>query len=1533
MKPGLQNVLQLNLDLRYLLGNRRFLPLNPHPFPPLQRREIYQNNPYQRSGRRASPPAAAMKKHGKGLDTLGTDDRMWDFEVRGKLRTSNAMNNRLLFLGLLFGLVLGGGVRSAPLPTEDEWTENAIENFWKPESLSKGRIASERNTRQLIGALATGIRITSDSQPATISLLMNRTWDLSSADQLVFAWRSVDAAFTPSQPIELTLWAKNEIGEGRSTYRIQKTPGPQWGHVRLALTNPVETDPQYGPADFLNIFRLDFTFSCQGKKPALVVVDGLHFEASEKKVLERARKLGPLEGAIRPERYGQHLVPLHAPNVTPEQLAGYYAPLTEPPASPHQRWGKPLIDGPIRALILVTLSSEREVVELAQRFDLDYDLVPLAMVVRYNPQVLEDIARNRYEVIITSQASDWPQAKPITDWIVRQVKQGTGWVAINTFSSFGEIEMMAKPTGYSDHMRWHRSQPHWITNPIPIEILPRFSTYKAVPTGRQADILFASEGRPKMAVFEHGKGRVVNLCSGQGHGKSSILPSPLRKDHIRTHFDYWEYEYSLVARSIRWAARREAGITFEPITPLHFNRVNIGQAIFTVQSSQPFRGTIHFRLLAADGTTGLETTQPVVTGGTESTQVPLTLPAGLVGGHHVLNVEMRDQDGISVEWGAWVCTIHDPLHISSIQLSQEYYIRNEPIGVDTRLLNNENRERDVNLRYTIRDTFDRDVYRMEKNSQLAEGETSVHTTLQPDGALLRTDAYWVILEVFDKQGRCSMDWQRLYVPIPATEKHRTYWGGSGKTSLHVHPHLRSEMAKILRPLGLRVVWASVAEDYVELDVENNLWASPENIINTGSWNRRFPDGIRTPCLSDPAFLDACTKQARDYAKKMRKFGIIGYSSQEEMSLNIGYPEGTTCLGPLCAKGFSDWLRTRYKSLHVLNDQWNTTFQKWRDVTAIRWEDGAKDLNNPARWVDFRTFMETVFAKPQTHFNRAIREGDPGSLSGYNGIAYGINPFSGIDRTRLAEGLTFSIEYQDTLLDDRGLNVPFELLRDSIPEAKISSFVGYTAMENDHDRYWYKAWWMAFRQMYAPVYYTLLHEGDPATTYHYHKIHQTYAYNTFTQLIADSTRALMQGLGKLIMESHLDDFGIAIYYSQPSMMRRYFEEQTGVVQGSLPLWDIRRVIKDLGLHYRRLNTFQLMRGKATDFSVLILPDTVALGDGEWGAIQTFLDNGGTVIAFARTGLTDRNGKVRTDPRWAMETLGVQYRDEVCTWRADTMEISQMDGTIHRLPVFRAEPDIMAEKHGKVMGRGQEGNLVFLHKRHGEGNVYYLHCADRFEPSPESGEFILSLLEKAGITRPFQLLRDGKNSGHLQCFHYLMDSRNDSVYVGILHSLTTTIEEGTDLTLQFESPGHLYDLLKGEYLGHTSEIQATAPKRGRPLFYAKLGHRVEELHIQFPGKIMTGDKEWVEIKIASSLDESVAGTHIFRVEILDPSGKLIEPLSGNHVAGDGRLALLLDVPYNATPGEWTIQARDVPTGVEAKRKFFVTSGVRFPQQPAR
>ena len=694
--------------------------------------------------------------------------------------------------------------------------------------------------------------------------------------------------------------------------------------------------------------------------------------------------------------------------------------------------------------------------------------------------------------------------------------------------------------------------------------------------------------------------------------------------------------------------------------------------------------------------------------------------------------------------------------LREIKLGQESFVRDEPITVKISLQNDVNLPRDITVRCTIRDTFGRDIYRQEKEMVIAGKELDVLMALRPSGGILRTDAYWLKAEILDTNGRAAMAWRRLYVPIPAATKHETYWGGSGKTSLHAHPHLRSLMAKTLRSLGLYVTWAAVNPDYIELNVENNLWSAPENIIRTGVWNQRFADGIRTPCLSDHEFLNSCVNKATAYVARVKKFSPIGYSSEEEMALNVGYAEGTTCLGASCSAHFHQWLRKRYGDVGVLNEQWGTQFRRIGDAKGLRWEDGAKDLANPARWIDFRTFMETVFSKPQAIFYEAIRAADPEAFSGYNGIAYGINPFSGIDRTRLAQDLSFSIEYQDTQLDDLGLNVPFELLRDSAPDAKISSFVGYTAMENDHDRYWYKAWWMAFRQMYAPVYYTLLHEGDPRTTYHYHKIHQSYAYNTFTKLIADSTRPLMRGVGKLLINSHLDDFGIAVYYSQPSMMRRYFENQTAVVAGDLPAWDIRKVIKDVGLHYRRLNTFQLLKGEASRFSGLFLPDIVSVADAEWKAIREFTESGGTVIAFARTGLADSNGKVRMDSNNVTGMFGIRYLDEACEWRPDTVDTSVPERGAIRFPVFRAYPEVATDKTCIAVGLGHDGKPMIFRKQHGAGKAYYLHFSNHVDPSNQFKEYIPALLAEAGVARSFFLDQE-EHARHFQCFRYLTDGR--------------------------------------------------------------------------------------------------------------------------------------------------------------------------------
>ena len=47
--------------------------------------------------------------------------------------------------------------------------------------------------------------------------------------------------------------------------------------------------------------------------------------------------------------------------------------LTRSVVTPHEKWGTPYARGRLRALILTHLHNQREIIELAQRMDLDFD--------------------------------------------------------------------------------------------------------------------------------------------------------------------------------------------------------------------------------------------------------------------------------------------------------------------------------------------------------------------------------------------------------------------------------------------------------------------------------------------------------------------------------------------------------------------------------------------------------------------------------------------------------------------------------------------------------------------------------------------------------------------------------------------------------------------------------------------------------------------------------------------------------------------------------------------------------------------------------------------------------------------------------------------------------------------------------------------------------------------------------------------------------------------------------------------------------
>ena len=103
-----------------------------------------------------------------------------------------------------------------------------------------------------------------------------------------------------------------------------------------------------------------------------------------------------------------------------------------------------------------------------------------------------------------------------------------------------------------------RARPHPITEGLDLDLLPsgarggRFYRYQA-----KGDVAVEAGGLPVVATRTYGKGRVVAFAAvGDG-----FIPEAIDPVKTRTYWDYWEYQYSLLARAVLWAARGEGDLS------------------------------------------------------------------------------------------------------------------------------------------------------------------------------------------------------------------------------------------------------------------------------------------------------------------------------------------------------------------------------------------------------------------------------------------------------------------------------------------------------------------------------------------------------------------------------------------------------------------------------------------------------------------------------------------------------------------------------------------------------------------------------------------------------------------------------------------------------------------------------------------------------------------------------------------------------------------------------------------------------------
>ncbi|MFH0759732.1 MAG: hypothetical protein V2B15_20760 [Bacteroidota bacterium] len=385
------------------------------------------------------------------------------------------------------------------------------------------------------------------------------------------------------------------------------------------------------------------------------------------------------------------------------QLGRWDAGYTAEIKSSHYDWGSDLANGPIRSYSISPVFDGRGIIELAERLDLQMKVTTIGrsygaekygygdFYMRRSPgyegdsttfnlahnYIAEDLLYSpEFDVIIWPGLHKWdsyPQI--IRDAIFRRVKSGTGLLLLFPISDkensdlwdlsplksteagkaqneIKDSEMWSWPD-HLDKSEWSRTKQHYITRGVAFEAFPWEHMGIYPYQNNQGDVLLeTSQGNPVLAVRTYGKGRIVALA----YPERGLLPRVDDPWETGLNYPYWEYMWSLVARSVIWASDREPGTCIQDASRTR-NGLGIqlsngcDDKVVAVQIIDEF-GIIEeeMNMLVSE----------------KQTRVDFPINRELNGGNHIANIQLKGKQGVC-DWYSLMFQTNRAAEIISVE--------------------------------------------------------------------------------------------------------------------------------------------------------------------------------------------------------------------------------------------------------------------------------------------------------------------------------------------------------------------------------------------------------------------------------------------------------------------------------------------------------------------------------------------------------------------------------------------------------------------------------------------------------------------------------------------------------------------------------------------------------------------------------------------------------------------------------------------------------------------------------------------------
>ena len=1270
--------------------------------------------------------------------------------------------------------------------------------------------------------------------------------------------------------------------------------------------------------------------------------------------------------------------------------------------TPHVPWATKLPNGPIKGFFIPSVQYGRDMVEIMQRLDLSPTTVSIdrnwdiscwgigdfygheyrgdrddfQIVYEYAEKDLTGPAQ--YEVMLIPGLNGWSRMTRATrDAVLRRVQEGAGLVLIHPFvgdvkghpfkgdESIGDERIWdvsplvgvpddtVNERGYPEINRdattkgkWELGQAHFINEGLPLELLPEGnaggSFYKYRATG---DVLIKSGTNPVVAVKNYGKGRVVALA----YIEEGFTPQSTNPTESKIYWDYWEYQYSLLARSLLWAAGRDSKVQIKSLIADSDN-ISVSLSSTTQQTIQiDISGKNEF-----GQTLGSSRVSKSVSAGLNSIQIPassLTSNIDWPGGRQIFNLIIRDsKDGATLNWGSATFVTPKRAMMTSTKPAVDVYKRGETLSAVLRATGNLT---GLQMRMQVSDDLGRLLGTI---SAPARGERTFTFSLKDflgkfalvsgelvdaRGAIVdqvRAKPVMVVQDVrrlkeysalvsFGGTKHYLQDAQMKMVRAAAADTGFT-WGGDVDNSLNI-PRGSFGVYWYDRGPTTPEAMERAIEDYKKTGDFESLGYLTKKELYKRTGDKQFLR--RTPSFNDSRFLKSLSDIVRASARNKARYNMDYYFVGDEGSLTSYGDAVDFDWSPDALEDFRVWLRQEYGTLEALNKEWRTSFKDWNVVVPFTTEE-AKKSRNFAPWADHRTFMEITFARAYQAARDAAIEGDSDAHIAVSGTQ-ATNAYNGADWSRLDRVI-------DDFLSYDGGN-QWDIHRSfAKPNAMIGFWTGYgshgLAVQN-------AIWTAAIHNVLHPNIFWMYSFLNPDMT---HSASARDMGRAFSSLRSE-------GVGKLLMESKRQHDGIALYYSMPSIHAATIlgyhqrssdddDEVPDKARLSFPAnrdgWV--RTIKDLGLQFDFISSEEVAKNQISNdkYKVLILPLALALSKEEVQHIEDFVSRGGVVIADAAPGLMDQHCAWQTSS--SLEKLfgitgGLAEKrdfklvagDVRVTEEGSRWELSSTDITDFRI----AEPDIKSASGKSLLQIGNADAAIV--NRLGKGWTIYLNTTFDQYPKQRAAKFggsgyrnlTNALFSKAGVRPSIEVTSpDGRRISQAQVARYTFGGseivavvKENVAVAGIVgQDGVTTYNDSNlgqvakqELTIKLARKSYVADVRTGKQLGYTDMIHASTLV-GDALLFA-LTPQGNEI------KVESADTAQLGQHVPVTVSTNTSGTGLVRCHVYSPSGTRLDIYSTNVLLQNGKSSFVVPFALNDEPGKYVIQATDVLTGARFEK----------------